>query len=579
MRMIKKYSVSVLAAMVAASFSISAQANEGLEVVDLGTLPGAYVTFPGGMNDIGEAVVVNRNLWQQNIRFDLLADLEAFEDFDFDNITDSEYRSIRDFLNSPSGFGGSPAYQKLAIQISHLYDGAEQALEGFDILDPETNRFTDSVNYVANDINGHRVVVGNAGEPYLRQTTTDLEGQQTEYFMRDSFPRAFVWFNDEVTFLPSTADVYLGGTGDARAINESNVIVGRAAIKNTTGLDNAFNSCLAEPEEDGQSGVFNEELNVCIWRYWYSNEVGPVAQGSGRSPIFIEQAHKWTLNEDGSINAALLGGFSREIVPTEEQIAEGVEPEIRQLPSRALDINEQGVAVGSAQRFVTAINARGDEVENASVLSSVAFKNGEIIPLQQEFLTSTSEATAINDRNIIVGYSTLNVGNANRPRAFWVDLEQVDSGRNYPTGFFTTSGWRPRAVNNHNVMVGQGEVTAQVGSARPTVGFMYDIETDTITDLNSLLPCGSDYRIVDAYDINDSGEILALAVTEVAIPVNGNLETTGRLRAVRLQAGSAQPCNELPESAERQGAQVSPIIAGLMALFGLLITRRRFKRA
>ena len=582
--MITKYSVSVLAAMVAASLGVSAHANDGLEVVDLGTASGAYETFPGGMNDLGEAVVINRNLWEQNIRFELLTH-ESFEDFDFDDLSDAEYRLIRDFLTSPTGGASTPTYQNLATQISHLFDGRVSELDGFDTLDPETNRYTDSVDYLAHDINDQRIIVGHAGEPYLRRTSTNMDGEPAEYFLRDSFPRAFVRVNDNVVFLPSTADVYLGGTSDARAINESNQIAGRAAIANTIGLSNRFDSCNAEPEDADDSGIFNEELVTCIWRYWYNAEASSVAQGSSRSPIFIEQAHKWTLHDDGTVEAELLGGFTQTITPSEEEAEEGAEEEIRPILSMALDINNHGIAVGSAGRVVDAYNTRGDLIKNSRVVSSVVYKDGEIIPLQKEFHTGTSEATAINDNNIVVGYSATFLGSATRPRAFWVDLDEldlndVDAGRNYPTGFFNTSGWRPRAINNHNVMVGQGEVTAQIATARPTVGFMYDINTDEITDLNTLLPCGSEYRIVDAYDINDAGEILALAVTEIAIPIDGEDQVTGRMRAVRLQPATHQPCDEVPgEQLERQGASVNPVVAGMLALFAFFITRRRVNRS
>ena len=576
----KMYSVSVLAAMIAASIGATAQADEGLEVVDLGTAPEAYVTFPGGMNELGEAVVINRNLWDQNIRFELLTQ-EVFEDYDFDDLTDAQYRSIRDYLVSPTGTGGNPLFQKLATEISHVFDGSVRVLDGFDSLDPETNRLTDSVNYLAYDINGQGLIVGQAGEPYLRRTTTNMDGEEVEFFLRDSFPRAFVWQHDGVRFLPSSVDLFQGGTGEARAINEANQIVGRAAMANTPGLTNRFERCQdipEDPEDIEDGGMFNEALVTCVWRYWYANEAGSVAQGSSRSPIFVEQAHKWILNDNGTIETILLGGYERVIEPSEEEAEEGAETEIRPLPSTALDINSHGIAVGAAQRVVDAYDIRDNLVEDITVLASVAYRDGEIIPLQQEYRTTNSEAMAINDNNIIVGYSTQRTSsNTSRPRAYWVDLDEVDAGLNYPVGFFNTSGWRPRAINNHNVMVGQGEVSAAVAAARPTVGFMYDINTDVITDLNTLLPCGSDYQIVDAYDINDAGEILALAVTNIAIPVDGDEEIGGRMRAVRLQAGSHQICDEPEQDSTRQGAHVAPVAAGLLALFALLITRRRLK--
>lgn len=569
--MLKKYSISILAATVAASVSVAAIAQSSLQVVDLGAAEGAYVTYPGGMNELGEAVVVNRELWQQNIRFDLLEGLEALEELDFSDISDAEYRTIRNLLNSPNPFGQNPSYQNLAQQISHLFDGQVVELDGFDVIDPETNRETDSVNYLANDINQSRVVVGTAGEPYLRRWTTDTTNEEVEFFMRDTFPRAFAHQFGEVTFLPGKEGLFQGGTSTALKINEQNQIVGRAAIEHTLGLNNRIALCQDLPEEDDNVSPAYEELDVCVWRYWHAYEEARPQGGNARSPIFIEQAYLWTLNDDGTVDKQHLGGYEQTFPEPEEEDEEQREP--MPLTSVALGINNQGVAVGSARRIVTLYNG----FEGADVRSSVIYRDGEIIPLQDEFRTSVSEATAINDNNIAVGYSNNQVGSGTRQRAFWVDVDDLEAGLTYPTGFFNTSGWRPRAINNQNVMVGRGEVTAELVGQRPTVGFMYDIETDTITDLNTLLPCNSGYRIVDAYDINDNGEILALATTDIGIPVDGDVETSSRLRAVRLQAGGEGGiCGEDIEPNERKGAAIHPITVGFLAVFALLITRRRW---
>ncbi|MCC5878750.1 MAG: DUF3466 family protein [Idiomarina sp.] len=573
--MLKKYSVSLLAATVAASFSVSAGAETALQVVDLGTAENAYVAFPGGMNSLGEAVVVNRELWQQNIRFELLTQ-DAFEQFDFDDLSDADYRRIRDALNNSLTFGQDPLFQKLATQITHIFDGQVVELDGFDQADAETNRMTDSVNFVGNDINTARIVVGQAGEPYQRRWTTDRNNNDVQYFMRDTFPRAFAYQQGEVIFLEGEPDLFQGGTGSAFAINENNQIVGRASISHTASLDSRIALCQQTPEEndDGAAEAY-EELNVCVWRYWFGNEVAPQASGNARAPIFMEQAYMWTLEDNGEVTKQLLGGFERTFAPPEEDDEDQEQRPPEPLRSNALDINNQGIAVGSAFRSVTFFNG----VENVNALTSVVYRDGDIIPLQEEFRSTLSEATGINDNNIVVGYSNLQVGQNNRPRAYWTDLNNPEAGLNYPNGFFSTSGWRPRAVNNQNVMVGRAEVTAEVTGQRPTIGFMYDIDTDTITNLNELLPCQSDYRIVDAYDINDNGEIMALATTQVGIPVDGEEEVSGRLRAVRLQAGGEGTCGPDAEPVERQGASVHPIAAGFMALFALLITRRRVKKS
>lgn len=571
--MLKKYSISILAATIAASVSVTAIAETPLQVVDLGAVEGAYVTYPGGMNELGEAVVINRELWQQNIRFDLLEGLEAFEDIDFSELSDRDYRIIRNMLNSPTPFGQNPSYQILAQQVSHLFDGQVIELNGFDAIDPATNRETDSVNYVANDINQAQVIVGTAGEPYQRRSTTNSSNEEVEFFMRDTFPRAFAHQFGDVTFLSGKEGLFQGGTSTALKINENNQVAGRAAIQHTLGLDNRIALCQELPEDEDSASPAYEELNVCVWRHWYGAEEAALQGGSAVSPIFVEQAYVWTLNDDGTVDKQHLGGFEQTFPEPDEDDENQEQREPMPLTSVALDINNHGIAVGSARRIVTYYNG----FEGADVRSSVIYRDGEIIPLQEEFRTSVSEATAINDNNIVVGYSNDRFDSATRSRAFWVNADDLEAGLTYPKGFFNTSDWRPRAINNQNIMVGRGEVTAEIVTQRPTVGFMYDIETDTITDLNTLLPCDSGYRIVDAYDINDNGDILALATTEIGIPVDGEVETNSSLRAVRLQAGGeGQMCGEDNEPNERKGAAINPITTGFLALFALLITRRRW---
>lgn len=569
--MIKKYSASLLATAIAGLLSVQASAQDSLQVVDLGSATNAYETFPGGMNDIGEAVVINRNLWQQNIRVDLL-DPESFpEELDLNDMSDAEYRVVRNWLLNVNSRGSNPLFQKLGTQVSHIFDGQARDLDGFDRIDPDTNRMSDSVDVLANDINSKRVIVGRASEPYAMRPSTDRKGDTVDYFIRESFPRAFAKVNDQVIFLEASEGVYQGGTGNALAVNDNNQVVGTAAVAQTTGLGRRFDLCQEIPDDDTEESLAREELTVCIWRYWVNNEVS----SSSRSPIFVEQAHQWDLDDDGNITDIRLLGSYPPYVPEPEEGDEEDEPVTPQLlRSVAYDINNSGVAVGSAYRYVT--SAFG--AENVLVNTSVIYQDGEIIDLQSRYENQMSEATAINDNGIVVGYTNAAFNFTNRNRAYYVDINESERELIFPRGFFPSSGWRPRAINNNNVMVGRAEPTATVTSQRPTVGFMYDINSDTMTDLNSLLACDSGYRIVDAYDINDAGEIMALATTSIAINVDGNEEVSERLRAVRLQPGNGPVCEEQPElESERQGASVTPIWAGFLALFTFLITRRRLK--
>lgn len=557
----KKYMTSVLAASVAAAVSLNAHAQEGYSVVDMGALPDAYSTTSRHFNDIGEAVVINSDLWDQNIRFELLGEDDVSDDVDLDNPSDEDYQSVRSALNNEFGAGENPRFQKLGRRISHVYDGSVRELTGFDSTYDDTGEMTDSVNVIANDINAGRLIVGQATKPYTYRSSTDRSGEDVMYFIRDSFPQGFVTINDTVTYVQGAEDMYLDGTASVLKINDNNHAVGYASVAHTPGLDERIEECQAEPEEDEETSLSNEELVVCVWRFWHEREVLPPAQQDSRNPIFVEQAYMWEFDNTGAlVDATPLGSL--------EDVAEGEEPEFR---STAIDINNQGVAVGRSLNTVELSDGRTQNVNTA-----VVFRDGEVIDLLDEYFVGSNSALAINDNNMVVGTSRQRMGLNQRDRMFVYDLDDENAEAIYPTGFFNTSSWTPRAINNDNIVVGRGEVSTAQQAVRPTVGFMYDVANDEITDLNDYLSCDSDYRIVDAYDINDAGEILALATVTVTVDIDGEPTEQESLRAVRLQPG-AEACNGGPseEGNEREGAAVHPVTAGVLALLTLFITRRR----
>ena len=76
------------------------------------------------------------------------------------------------------------------------------------------------------------------------------------------------------------------------------------------------------------------------------------------------------------------------------------------------------------------------------------------------FLGGTSEAraTGINEEGLIVGYTSDSEVNT---ATIWIDREAVDLNDYLPAG----SGWvltEAREINNHNVVVGSGELNGQI---------------------------------------------------------------------------------------------------------------------
>lgn len=571
--MIKKYSISLVAASVIASISLSAQAEGGYDVVDLGTLPDAVSSNPQRMNEDGLAIINNSNLWNQNIRFDLL-DPELFDFIDPANPTDSDYRIVRAYLNNYNGSGADPALQKLGTVVSHVYDTDYRQLSGFDEIDPNTGEYTDSVNVRALDINKNGAIVGQATKPYQRRTTTNRRGEETQHFIRDSFPMGFIKINGEITYLQSNEDVFNGGVSAATSVNYNNEleltqVVGYASIAHTNVLQDRLSTCTTLPEdhEEGESHASKEDLSVCVWRSWLQREVATTLAGSPRQPIFVEQAYLWEFDNNGiMVNARSLGSI--------DDIGDG---DVHGLRSSALDINDTGIAVGRSGFNYEAPNNGATTVINTAVV----YRDDQVIDiLDPDYVTTNdignSAATGINNSNMVVGYSVHRIGFSTRDRLFFYDLNDPEAEAVFPLGNFSNSSWRPRAINDHNMVVGRTDTSSASTGLRPTVGFLYDIRNDRLTDLNTLLPCGSDYRIVDAMDINNAGEILAMAALVTEIDIDGESVEQSAFRALRLQPSSAEPCGDDDVQVERQGAAMHPLVSALLALgAALLITRRR----
>ena len=140
-------------------------------------------------------------------------------------------------------------------------------------------------------------------------------------------------------------------------------------------------------------------------------------------------------------------------------------------------------------------------------------------------------------------------------------------------------------MNNQNIIVGSADVDVVTSSSqRPTAGFMYNIETQAFTNLNDLLPCGTEYNIIEALDINDSNVIIASAAIkrpdrnvrgEIVTNDDGSDLLVDTVVAVKLDPTGAEPsdCSADDDILERQGASTG--IWMFAMLFVASIFRRR----
>jgi len=570
MRSNKLIKQSIIATGIVAALSGVALAQQGYEVVEIGTVEDTVQSDGRAMNELGHAVGVSTNALNQNIRFDLL-DPERFPGIDdFDDMTVDEIIFIRNQLNSLQGLGVDPAFQKLGTELGFYYDGQITNLTDiFDITDPETGLKTDSVNFRAADLNNSGWVAGRVVGPYTRVEGTDAAGREMMFFAWERFPLAVVTNGDTKTYLPGEDGLYFGGTSGARAMNNSGQVVGYASVASNEEMDAYYTRCTNPERVDDDGEVYEVNLEpfpVCMWRLWVQNELTI----SSRRPFFNEEAYLWEVDEHGELQNRYALGIAFD--PAEDEAAD--EFETISYHSFANDINENGIAVGaSVRRTDIGLFSRATVFDGSGEAQR---------PLHGHEFEDRSRLATINDQGIAVGSISRVMTQFTRNRLFWIDTSVSGAEPVFPSGFFADSGWVARDINNHNQIVGRADTENTLQAQRRTVGFRYDIDEDRMVDLNDLLPCNSGYRIFDAKAINDNGEILATALTSVSIELgDGDVFETQAARTVLLKPSDQQGCVDPEEDQTdntRKGAAASPVTLGILMTIALITIRRRMRK-
>ena len=195
-----------------------------------------------------------------------------------------------------------------------------------------------------------------------------------------------------------------------------------------------------------------------------------------------------------------------------------------------------------------------------------------------------NQAFGISDDGYVVGTRQELINGSFRRKMFVYNLNSDDI--TFPDDFFQTANIFPRAINNNNIVVGDGEVSAPITGTRPRNGFIYDIDADTFTNLNSLIACDSPYEIIAANDINDNDEILAEALVqkplrdfkgEITLDENGEQILQDFVVTIKLSPTGNSPSNCEPDeeeaaAVERQGASIGYMT--ILILCVISVTRR-----
>lgn len=551
-----------IAALAATSLSM-AHADVGYRVTDIGSVDGVLHTVPRDLNNQGQIVGQLADLRNQNIRFELL-DPEDFpflgEDVDMTDLTEEQQLRVRNALINGTQIGGNPKFQKIAVELGYIFQGGNLSeVAGFDSLDAETGLRTDSVDLRLRAINDQGIMVGQSALPFYWGEGTDLQGEEARFHLRDGFPVAAWTDGVEFKLVGTDPDKILGGVSGFTDINNNNVAVGFGTFLNGVRLEQIYEQCTTEVDEDGEA-INLEPLSACLYRFWYNNS----SRAGVNAPITEERAFVWELSATGDVIDSRSFGVAFDPEEDEEDPWQTV-----RYVSMANAINDNGVIVGSSVRQL---------VQGAFTRATLFTDEGVVKGFDDDSpYRDVSSFIDVNDANIAVGSATVFAFGVQRQRMFYMDVSNGPGEAAFPDGLFVDTNWTPRAINNHGQVVGSATLRAVQGVQGRNVGFMYDINTDITYDLNSFLPCNSGYTINEAIAINDQGEIVVTAVRNMEVSVDDAPVNVNRLRTLVLTPDSSETgCQEqTDDQTTRKGAAFHPIWLAFLGFFSLIAIRRQ----
>lgn len=428
-------------------------------------------------------------------------------------------------------------------------------------------RSTTDIPYAIND-NG--VIVG-AGTDVYRFTqyspapTDDIPEPEDLTFWRNTFvDRQGVVINGSQKVVVPSEFIGFGGSTVLNDISNNNYVVGYAAVQVSRDASLGIDG-LCPDEED------TDRMLQCAWQV--RNNM--LSQSSSQA-FFRYRAYRWKFDENFEIVETKNLGLMFESDNTESI----------SYFSAATGVNEQGYMSGVSHGY------RNHPDNSGGIRTMATFHDGEsykaIIDQDTYF---SSRATDINDNNIVVGYAARPVNSTSTNQIFYYDHNTGETV--YPEGFFDSSVSEPAAINNLDQIVGTAQVQTDLIQNRRSAGFIYDINAQTMTNLNDLTACNSPYRVVEAKDINDDGVIVGTALLSVnkkdalgedLLDDSGNPIEEQVARAIKLipvAGGSIDDCTDDgnsgqgPVSYERKGAGFGFI--SLFLLGGIYCRRKQVR--
>ncbi|AWB67621.1 hypothetical protein C2869_14765 [Saccharobesus litoralis] len=468
---------------------------------------------------------------------------------------------------------------------------SDGTIVGFTDSDFDEITFTKTVPEIFFNSANQAVVSRDVNENIIKSDKTFT------YKSRKYARRGFVKANGNVTLLPPVDTSYEGGFSTASDISDTGFIVGYGTIGYEKPDD--YDTFIEQCQESHDYKQYPFEL--CK----FSVDTLTNSQNVRYIPR-ITRAHMWQVDGQGTLvqQAKSLGSAFDHIdfeddsilpvvrsVGVREDLVAGIS--VLNLSSQAVAVNNAGIAVGRSYAHVDTREATRtvDDVEqtyNQYLMRDYAavFKDSTVTTIANDISTmERSWAVDINDNNTVIGNAVINHFSGDVAQPFYYHL---DTGE-----FFTFNNnddfqhVEAKAINNNGQIVGSIEIDTISGTQPINHAFLYDIKSKTFTDLNDAISCDADFTLIDAVDINDHGEIIALASGaeplrdvegEVTTDITtGEIKNTFVIKTIKLNkvdGGQQESCFSQENTFKRQGASLPYWFAGLIMIFGLF--RRRF---
>jgi hypothetical protein len=555
---------ALVAAMIPALLSVASHA-EVYQIKEIGNVNTHRQVFATALNNNNQVIGTATGLF--NHPYDV-TNVDFTNQQYFASLTESQVNALKNGQGDAKSVAALLSYLAAANAASRTAKVADSFP-----LRLDTNEFyrlragnTPQSNYeILRDINDLGWMVGFATAPSSKQSFTPAPTTEvptpsaTTYWVPELPKQTAILVKDGQRLTLPPIDKTFGGVSAATAINNNGVVIGNGSVS-ISGSDDIAKSC---------SGA-TQPVNLCL----------------SLSSTYKVGGLKWQIMPDGSVSPAVALPFIGE--KGSNQINTKEEFKSLTYSTEPAAINNKGVIVGQSSfsddanpytvcDFYQCIQY---VVRNIAVL----IENDKAISILDPLTYTSSNAVAINDKDIVVGAAQTRIKGVDAARFFVYDhaTKQVT----WPTDFFETASTVPRAINNQGKVVGSTQIYVSGLTSRPQVGFIYDIASKTFADLNNYLPCNSGYNIVGAIDINDNNVVIAHALQQVdkrdvkgelVKDANGVVEKEYLNKVVMLTPvanGTVSDCGKKEEQTyQRQGASFGML--GLLSLLGLFGLRRR----